>query len=252
MIDPILSFVNLPAAVSGYSGAIMCGRYARKSAQELLAEWFEMDLEQMRWAPTWNAAPQSFQPVVRLNPETGVREASLLRWGLVPAWAKDARIGLNTINARAEEVETKPVFRAALKKRRCLVPADAYYEWQQTSPKTKLPYAIALNSGEPIAFAGLWENWRDSGGDMLETFTILTTVANEQLSAIHDRMPVIIEPKSYECWLGPSAAPPLDLLRPYSAKEMRAWRVCKQVGNVRNNTLNLLDEVHDEQQSLFS
>ena len=230
----------------------MCGRYARKSAQELLAEWFEMDLEQMRWAPTWNAAPQSFQPVVRLNPKTGQREAALLRWGLVPSWAKDARIGMNTINARAEEAAAKPAFRSALKKRRCLVPADAFYEWQQTGPKTKRPYAIALTSGDPIAFAGLWESWQPPVGAPLETYTILTTTPNALMEPIHDRMPVIVEPKNYDRWLNPSIAPPLDLLRPYPAGEMRAWPVSDRVGNVRNNAPTLLNEIQDTEQSLFA
>jgi len=211
-----------------------------------------MDLEQMRWAPTWNAAPQSFQPVVRLSSCGSQREAALLRWGLVPAWAKDARIGL--INARAEEVATKPAFRAALKKRRCLVPADAYYEWRQTGAKTKQPYAIALTSGEPIAFAGLWESWREAGGAALETFTILTTAANERLASIHDRMPVIVERKDYDRWLDADekAAPPADLLHPYAANQMRAWPVSDRVGNVCNNTPSLLDQVQENQQSLFS
>jgi putative SOS response-associated peptidase YedK len=223
----------------------MCGRYARKSAQELLAEWFEMDLEQMRWAPTWNAASQSFQPVVRLSSGGSQREAALLRWGLVPSWAKDARVGLNTINARAEEAAAKPAFRAALKKRRCLVPADAYYEWRQTGPKTKQPYAIALTSGEPIAFAGLWESWRDAGDNVLETFTILTTAANERLASIHDRMPVIVERKKYDRWLDADekAAPPTDLLHPYAANQVRAWPVSNRVGNIRNNDASLLDPV---------
>ena len=223
----------------------MCGRYARNSAQELLAEWFEMDLEQMRWAPTWNAAPQSFQPVVRLSSNSSQREAVLMRWGLIPSWAKNARIGLNTINARAEEAATKPAFRAALKKRRCLVPADCYYEWQQTGPKTKQPYAIALASGEPIAFAGLWESWHDSSGSELVTYTILTTAANERLAAIHDRMPVIIERKDYGRWLDAddNAATPVELLHPYAANQVRAWPVSQRVGNIRNNDASLLDPV---------
>ena len=229
----------------------MCGRYARKSAQELLNEWFEMDLEQMRLAPSWNAAPQSFQPVVRRNPETGLREATLLRWGLVPSWAKDARIGLSTINARAEQAATKPAFRAALKKRRCLVPADAYYEWQQTGPKTRQPYAVALTSGEPIAFAGLWESWRASGDHALETFTILTTAANEQLAAIHNRMPVIIERKDYGRWLDADekAAPPMDMLHPCAVDRMHAWPVGDRVGNTRNNDASLLDPVDSRDES---
>jgi putative SOS response-associated peptidase YedK len=163
-----------------------------------------------------------------------------LRWGLVPSWAKDARVGL--INARAEEVATKPAFRVALKKRRCLVPADAYYEWRQTGAKTKQPYAIALASGEPIAFAGLWESWRDAGGDALETFTILTTAANERLASIHDCMPVIVERKDYDRWLDADekAAPHADLLHPYAANQVRAWPVSDRVGNIRNNDASLL------------
>ncbi len=230
----------------------MCGRYARKSAQELLAEWFEIDLEQMRWAPTWNAAPQSFQPVVRLGSESGRREAALLRWGLVPSWAKDARIGLNTINARAEEVESKPAFRSALKKRRCLVPADAFYEWQLTGAKTRRPFAIVLQSGEPYAFAGLWESWQPPHGAPLESFTIITTAPNSLIEPIHNRMPVIVAPNEYERWLDPTAPPPLDLLRPYPAGEMLSWPVSERVGNVRYNAPELLDELHDAQPSLFN
>jgi len=224
----------------------MCGRYARKSAQELLAEWFEMDLEQMRRAPsTWNAAPQSFQPVVRLNPETGQREMPLLRWGLIPSWAKNACIGLSTINARAEEAATKPAFRDALKKRRCLVPADAYYEWQKTGPKTRQPYAITLTGGQPIAFAGLWESWRDTDGQPLETFTILTTAANQRLTSIHDRMPVIVERTDYARWLdapgeSESAA---ELLCAAAPDRIDLWPVSDRVGNTRNNDEALLDPV---------
>jgi putative SOS response-associated peptidase YedK len=205
----------------------------------------------MRWAPTWNAAPQSFQPVVRLHPETGQREVPLLRWGLVPSWAKDAHIGLSAFNARAEETATKPAFRTALKKRRCLVPADAFYEWQRADAKTKQPFAIALRSGQPCAFAGLWESWQPPEGAPLETFTILTTPPNALMEPIHNRMPVIVAPQEYDRWLDPSAPPPLDLLRPYPAEEMRAWPVGNEVGNVRNNAPELLDEVHDTQQSLF-
>jgi len=231
----------------------MCGRYARKSAQELLAEWFELDLSIMPWfAPSYNAAPQSFHPVVRLGSEGGRREAALLRWGLVPFWAKDARIGLNTINARAEEAATKPAFRDALKKRRCLVPADAFYEWQRVDAKTRRPFAIALQSGEPYAFAGLWESWHPDEGAPLETFTILTTTPNPLMKPIHDRMPVIVAPADYERWLDASAPSPLDLLRPYPAEQMRAWPVSDQVGNVRNNAPALLDEIQNSQPSLFS
>jgi len=222
----------------------MCGRFARKSTQEVLAEWFDLELEEMPWfAPSYNVAPQTTQPVVRLSRETGRREFALLRWGLVPFWAKDAKIAYSTINARAEEAASKPAYREAIRKRRCLVPADAFYEWQRLDPKTKRPFAFALASGEPYAFAGLWESWRPREGAPLETFTILTTDPNELMEPIHNRMPVILEPKDYDRWLDPGdpARPPVDLLRPYPAQRMKAWPVSSRVGNVRNNGPELLD-----------
>jgi putative SOS response-associated peptidase YedK len=228
----------------------MCGRFARRSTQEVLADWFGVELEDMPWfAPTFNAAPQSTQPVVRLNRDSGSREFALMRWGLVPFWAKDAKFGYSTINARAEEASSKPAYREALKKRRCLVPADAFYEWQRLDQKNKQPYAIALKSGEPYALAGLWECWKPQEGPPLETFTILTTDPNELMQSIHNRMPVILEPRDYERWLdsgggnsGELARPPVDLLRPYPAEKMKAWQVSQRVGNVRNNDPELLEQ----------
>ncbi len=203
----------------------------------------------MPWfAPTYNAAPQSVQPVVRLNRDSGQREVALLRWGLVPFWAKDAKLAYTTINARAEEVAAKPAFREALKKRRCLVPADAFYEWQKLDAKTRRPHAIALRSGEPYAFAGLWERWQPREGSPLETFTIITTDANEVTEPLHDRMPVILERRDYERWLdaGDPAQPPIDLLRPYPAQKMLAWPVSNRVGNVRNDDPELLGHAQGE------
>jgi putative SOS response-associated peptidase YedK len=178
-----------------------------------------------------------------LNRDRGNREFALLRWGLVPFWAKDAKLAFSTINARAEEAATKPAFREALKKRRCLVPAAAFYEWQRLDAKPKKPFAIALISGEPYAFAGLWESWRPKDGEPLETFTILTTEPNELMAPIHNRMPVILEPKDYDHWLDArdQARPPVDLLRPHPADRMRAWPVSDRVGNVRNNDPQLLE-----------
>ena len=159
--------------------------------------------------------------------------------------AKDAKFGYSTINARAEEAASKPAFREALKKRRCLVPADAFYEWMKPNAKLKIPYAIALTSGEPCALAGLWESWRPAEGPSIETFTILTTDPNEVTEPFHNRMPVILEPKDYDRWLEPGdpARPPVDLLRPYPADRMRAWPVSARVGNVRNNDPTLLEPV---------
>jgi len=200
----------------------------------------------MPWfVPSYNVAPQSVQPVVRLSRESGEREIALLRWGLVPFWAKDAAIGYSTINARAEEAAAKPAFREAVKRRRCLVPADAFYEWQRLNAKARQPYAIALRSGEPYAMAGLWERWQPREGAALETFTILTTDPNELLNPIHNRMPAILEPRDYPRWLdsGDPARPPMDLLRPFPAEKMVAWPVSGRVGNVRNNDPQLLDRI---------
>ncbi len=237
----------------------MCGRFARKSTQTILEEWFDINLEDMPWfAPSYNIAPQSTQPVVRMGCDSGQREMALLRWGLVPYWAKDAKIGYSTINARAEEVALKPAYREALKQRRCLVPADAFYEWKRLDEKTKHAFAFALASGEPYAFAGLWESWRPkdpAGTPPLETFTILTTDPNELMEPVHNRMPVILSPKDYDRWLDPGdpARPPVDLFRPYPAERMKAWPVSDRVGNVRNDDPELLAPSNQPliQQNLF-
>lgn len=222
----------------------MCGRFARRSTQEVLADWFGVDLEEMPgFATSYNVAPQSVQPVVRLSRDTKRREFALLRWGLVPFWARDAKIGYSTINARAEDVAAKPAFREAFKKRRCLVPVDAFYEWHRLSGKIRETYAFALKSGEPCALAGLWEHWRPKEGEPLESFTILTTDPNELMEPVHNRMPVILEPRDYDRWLDPGdpARPPVDLLRPFQADKMTAWRVGGGVGSVRNDDPSLLE-----------
>jgi putative SOS response-associated peptidase YedK len=139
----------------------MCGRYARRSDKQRIAELFAIQGPVLPdFGPSWNVAPQTFQPVVRLNRDTGEREIALMRWGLIPFWAKDPNIGLRTINAKAETITMAPAFREAIKYRRCLVPADAFYEWQKLDAKAKQPFPIALKSGEPYALAGVWENGR--------------------------------------------------------------------------------------------
>src|ERR1700732_4902856 len=145
-----------------------------------------------------------------------------------PFWAKDAKMGLSTINVKAETVATTPAFREAFKSRRCLIPADAFYEWQKIDATTKQPFAIGMNDGSPYAFAGLWERWRDPATKVpLETFTVITTDANELLEPMHDRMPVILEPQDYDRWLhlDDPTHPPIDLLRAFPAEQMIAWKV---------------------------
>jgi putative SOS response-associated peptidase YedK len=198
------------------------------------------------FAPSYNVAPQSMQPIVRLDGETGQRELTIMRWGLIPFWSKDGHAGYSTINARAETVATSATYREAFKRRRCLVPADFFYEWQKVDAKTKQPYAIALKDGSLFAFAGLWETWKDKAtGEVKETYTIITTDPNELMEPYHDRMPVILHPNDYERWMAPGdpAQLPADLLRPYGTDEMKAWKVSSDVGNVRNNRPDLFVEL---------
>lgn len=200
-------------------------------------------------APSYNICPQSFQPIVRVNADTGEREMAVMRWGLVPSWATDSKVGFSTINARAETIATSPVFREAFRRRRCLVPADLFYEWKKLDAKNKQPYALAIRDNCLFAFAGLWERWRDRlTGQNLETYTILTTDSNELITdlAIHDRMPVILKPSEYGRWLEPGdpERPPVDLLRPFDSDAMSVWKVSAAVGNTRNNTPDLCEPMN--------
>ena len=227
----------------------MCGRYYRRSDKQMIAEAFRLGLPTtFEILPSFNIAPQTFQPVVRLNDETGQRELAQMRWGLVPFWAKDSKIGFSTINAKAETLATSPAFREALKRRRCLIPLDGFYEWQTLSPKLKQPYAISLKSGMTFALAGLWETWKDkASGLALETYTLITTDPNELMDPFHDRMPVIVHPRDYERWMAPAEPSrlPLDLLRPYPPEDISAWKVSRAVGNVKNDDPGLI-EPHEQ------
>lgn len=218
----------------------MCGRYASFLPAEALRALFHTENPTPNWEPTWNMAPTRDAPVVRLHPETHARHLDLLRWGLVPHWAKDPKSVRQPINARTETLATSPMFRDALARRRCLVPADAFYEWQATETG-KQPYAIARANGQPMVFAGLWEGWRGADGIVMRSFTIVTTTANTALRPLHERMPVILEPTDWPTWLGEAEGDPASLLRPSSA-ELRVWRVSKAVNNVRNDSATLLAE----------
>jgi putative SOS response-associated peptidase YedK len=143
----------------------MCGRYGRRADKQRIAEWMQTHnaevFDDSYLVPSYNVAPQTFQPVVRLSPDTGERELTVMRWGLIPFWSKDSKMAFNTINAKAETIATSPAYREAAKRRRCLVPADWFYEWKKLDEKTKQPYAIAMKDAELFAFAGLWDSWKD-------------------------------------------------------------------------------------------
>jgi putative SOS response-associated peptidase YedK len=169
-----------------------------------------------------------------------------MRWWLVPYWAKDIKIGFSTINAQAETVDTKPVFRDAFKRRRCLVPVDNFYEWQAICLKEKQPYAIALADRGIMALAGLWETWRSPAQETVRSFTIVTTTPNELCAKLHNEMPVVLKPDAWPAWLGeePADAQQLKaLLVPYPSAEMVCWPVSARVGNVKNNDPSLIEPV---------
>jgi putative SOS response-associated peptidase YedK len=211
----------------------MCGRYASFLPPELIARLFGTRNPLPNLKPTWNMAPTMDAPVVRRHPESGERHLDALTWGFVPAFTKTLK------DARAESVATSGMFRNALAKRSCIVPAAAFYEWQ-AGPDGKTPYAIVRTDGEPLAFAGIWEGWRAPDGGILRSFAIITTTANTQMAVLHERMPVILEPADWPTWLGEEAGDPAPLLRPSEEGILRLWPVDKRVGNVRNDGPELL------------
>ncbi len=178
----------------------MCGRYALTTPASVLARVFQLTLD-FDVTPRYNVAPT--QEVIVVRPGGKSRSLATMRWGLIPSWAKDASIGNRMINARAETVAEKPAFRTALKRRRCIIPASGFFEWQKIDAKRKQPFYLERADGEPLALAGLWESWTDPEGNTVESFTIITTESNEQVSKVHDRMPVILEPESFAAWLDP-------------------------------------------------
>jgi putative SOS response-associated peptidase YedK len=180
----------------------MCGRYRLSRRKQILEEQFAAVSDDADWSPRYNIAPTQFVPVIRQTPRNATRELSLIRWGLVPSWAKDSSKAAAMINARSETAASKPAFCDALRFRRCLIPADGFYEWQKLG-KMKQPYCFEVNRGELFAFAGLWETWNNPGGKPLETCSILTTGPNAVTAPVHDRMPVILDPHCYDLWLDP-------------------------------------------------
>jgi len=180
----------------------MCGRYRLSRRKQIVEAHFSSASGEEDWNPRYNIAPTQLVPVIRQNPREPFRELSLMRWGLIPSWEKDASGAARMINARSETVAMKPAFREAFQSRRCVVPADAFYEWQRIG-KSKQPYCFEVNEGELFGFAGIWDRWKDPSGNWMKSCSILTTTPNAVTSAVHDRMPVILDPDSYDIWLDP-------------------------------------------------
>lgn len=211
----------------------MCGRFSQAQIAELDREVFRL-LEVPPFEPRYNVAPTQAVAVVR-DAEGGERELAGLRWGLIPHWTNDPSLGNRLINARSETVERKPAFRDAFRTRRCLVPADGFYEWRRT-PQGKQPYYLRRDDGGVLAFAGLWDRWHDPAHGPVDSVTILTTTPNDLVAPIHNRMPVILPEESYDRWLDAGAPTRAlkDLLAPYPARRMDAYAVSTYVNSPRN------------------
>jgi putative SOS response-associated peptidase YedK len=216
----------------------MCGRFTLRTPASRLADVFSIPLLRSAELPLrFNIAPTQSVVVIRRRPDSSEMEAVSLRWGLIPRWARDARSSASLINAQSETIATKPAFRDAFKRRRCLIPADGFYEWQVVpGRKTKQPHFISLRDDQPFAFAGIWEAWKNPEGERVESFAVITTEANEIMRPLHDRMPVILPPKSHAVWLDPNT--PVEtlqaLLVPFPASDMKEHPVSPLVGNPRS------------------
>jgi putative SOS response-associated peptidase YedK len=232
----------------------MCGRFRLSRRKQLIEEYFDAPTGD-DWSPRYNIAPTQPVAVVRQHPKEPRRDLSLIRWGLIPSWAKDPSGAAKMINARSETAHTLPAFRDAFRSRRCLIPADGFYEWQRQG-SAKQPFCFEVGDGELFAFAGLWERWRDPSGQWINSCSILTTTPNAVTSPVHDRMPVILPRDAYDLWLDPGMTNVnaiFDLLRPYS-EPMRCFPVSTRVNQVQNDDAECARPVPvaEVQNSLFS
>lgn len=227
----------------------MCGRFAFDTELGQVTKRFEASASFDRMSPHYNVAPGMFMPIIVRN---SPNKAIMARWGLIPSWSKDPKIAYRTINARAEGIAEKPVFRGPFRNKRCLVPTTGFFEWKALD-KEKVPYFIRLAAEKLFAFAGLYDEWPDAEGHPLTTFTIITTTPNELMEPIHNRMPVIFTRQDEDVWLNPEEHDTeklLSLLDPYPANRMRAYPVSKLVNSTANDTPDVLKEA-EEQTSLL-
>ena len=218
----------------------MCGRYSLVSTENIAAR-FDVQQQQLTLSPRYNVAPSQSMPVVVRNSPNRLVE---MQWGLIPSWSKEPRAQFSTINARAETITKSPVFRGPFKNRRCLVPASGFYEWQRTE-RGKQPFCIRLKDEELFAFAGLYDVWHDADGNELHSYTVITTVPNELVASIHNRMPVILRQEDEDAWLdkGSDSARLLALLKAYPADKMEAYPVSRAVNSPANEGAELMQPV---------
>ncbi|WP_033542592.1 SOS response-associated peptidase [Planococcus sp. CAU13] len=224
----------------------MCGRFALYADYKMILERFDIDqasFEEEEYEPSYNIAPS--QQVAAVISDGSSNRLGKLQWGLIPPWAKEAKIGYKMINARAETAAEKPSYRNAFKKKRCLIIADSFYEWRKEETGKK-PMLIKMKSDEPFAFAGLWESWKSPEGETVYSCSILTTSPNNVMESIHDRMPVILSKEAEKIWLDPDVQDIgllESLLKPFDAAEMEAYEVSDQVNSPKNNTPELIRKI---------
>jgi putative SOS response-associated peptidase YedK len=228
---------------------VMCGRYASFLPAEAIAKMFGTVNPLPNLTPTWNMAPTMDAPIIRLARE-GERHLDVMRWGLIPYFTKDLKKARKPINARDDNVAKSGMFKDAFARRRCLVPAPAYYEWRD-DVDGKTPFAVARIDGEAVAFGGIWERWKSPDGEELKTFATITTDANRQLANIQERMPVIIERQDWPIWLGEVEGDPTSLLQAAPEDVLRVWRVGKAVGNVKNDGAELIEPAEAAEPTLL-
>ncbi|NMO97104.1 SOS response-associated peptidase [Paenibacillus lemnae] len=222
----------------------MCGRFTLTSDLEEIQLAFDIDKINVDVQPRYNIAPS--QTVAVIHGSSGHRVLEGYRWGLVPFWAKDKKIGYKTINARAETVQKKPAFRHLIERNRIIIPSDGFYEWKREGKRNKQPYRFQIKSKGLYAFAGLYDEWKSPEGEVLKSCTIITTAANKVVGQIHDRMPVILNQNGVNAWLDPEFTDKQqlqDLLIPYPDDLMVSYPVSKDVGNVKNTNAELIKEV---------
>jgi len=215
----------------------MCGRYLLSRRKQVIDDYFAAEASDIEWNPRYNIAPTQNVMTIRQHAKRPARVLSLMRWGLIPSWSKDASIAASMINARSETVLMKPAFKDALRLRRCLIPADGFYEWQRAA-KARQPFCFEVKHGDLFAFAGLWDRWTNVNGEIVESCSILTTTPNGVTRDVHDRMPVILQKDDYDLWLDPGMTNVKEacaLLKPYPESHMRKYAVSTRVNAVQND-----------------
>lgn len=225
----------------------MCGRASlTKNEKEIEARFqstfYTEDLERYNPLPSYNIAPTHYHPIIGLDDSAHFH---FMRWGLIPSWAKDMKIGPMLINARIETILEKPAFRTAIESRRCLVPLDGFYEWRHISKKEKIPFRVCLRQGDLFSVAGLYDRWKNDKGEDIYSFTIITQEPNELMATIHDRMPAILTPELEQQWLDPSLnkSEAIKLLQPIASDALRAYRVSNDISKANANHAALINEI---------